>query len=460
MPYDRIAEKLQVMALLIGSIQRSGNKVVIRAQMINATDNSFIWGNTLHRTTDNIMAVQSEIAQVIADRLKIKLNELEESRINKVPTSNPTAYDYYLRGRSLYYEYKPEENDSAIVQFKRAIAQDSGYALAWAGLGDAFAQKHGRFALEYKWTDSSIVAGKKAIQLDSNLSDAYKELATAYNYREDYEKAFPLLKKAVELNPTNDAAIGNLGTNYLLRGELVEALRWEKKAAGMNPKNWIPYQLTGWIYRLLGDLQNAESWLLKSLELNPMVFDTYELLGYTYVAQKRFEDALNLLPQMLSIDPEETRVLEAAGLVAHFAGDTELAKKYYKLSIEKNKGYKEDRFTLSPIGLGQILLSEGNKVEAEVYLLQAFENNMSEIKRGSKNYDPPFYIAAIYAIKGEKDQSLFWLQKAIDSNWVDIAKVKHGPFFEQYKSNANFISKLEQVEKKIDQMKSKIGTIQ
>lgn len=450
--FDRIAEELQVMAIVIGSIQRLGNKVVIRAQMIDAPSNSFIWGNTLYRSTDDIMTVQFEIAKVIAEKLEIKLNELELLRLEQKPTKSATAYDYYLKGRSLYYKYDPVANDSAIIQFKKAIAQDSSYANAWAGLGDAFAQKHGRFAREYEWTDSSLLAGKRAIQLDSNLSDGYKALATAYNYREAYEKAFPLLLKAVELNPTNDQAIGNLGTNYLLRGDLPEALRWEKKAAGMSPKNWIPYQLTGWIYRLLGDLENAESWLLKSLELNPMVYDTYELLGYTYVAQRRTQEALDLIPQLLEIDRNETRVLETAGLIAHYAGDSKNAKKYFQQSIEKNPNYKADRNSVSPIGYGQILLQEGKNIEAEVYLTHALENNLVEIENGSKSFDPRFYIAAIYAIKGNKEQSLIWLQKAIDMNWIDYIKFEHGPYFTNYKTDPDFLNLISQIRTKTKTM--------
>ncbi|MDZ7647261.1 MAG: tetratricopeptide repeat protein [Cytophagales bacterium] len=323
------------------------------------------------------------------------------------------------------------------------------------GLGMHLRKKHGRFAREFGWTDSSLVAGKRAIRLDSNLSDGYKALATAYNYRKDYEKAFPLLLKAVELNPTNDQAVGNLGTNYLLRGDLPEALRWEKKAAGMSPKNWIPYQLTGWIYRLLADLKNAESWFLKSLELNAMVYDTYELLGYAYVAQGRNQDALNLIPKVLEIKGNETRVLEAAGLIAHFAGDTKSAKKYFRESIEKNSSYKSDRNAVSPVGLGQILLEEGKTIEAEVYLTHAMENYLYEIENGSKSVDPPYLISVIYAIKENKELSLHWLQKAVDANWVDYNKFEYGPHFEKYRSDPDFRIIINGVRAKVDEMRKK-----
>ncbi|MGE0772688.1 MAG: hypothetical protein AB7K37_13310 [Cyclobacteriaceae bacterium] len=452
-PYDQIARELEVMALLIGSIQRAGDRIVIRAQMIDATDNSFIWGNTLHRTTNDIMAVQSEIAKVIVERLEIKLNELEELRLNTEPTDNATAYAYYLKGRSFYYKYQPEANDSAIFNLKKAVEADSTYAQAWAALADSYVQRYGRFAGNYAWTDSSLAAAKKAIRLDSTLSDGYKAMASAYDYREQYDQAFPLLLKAVELNPTNVAAVGNLGTNYLLRGELVTALYWQKKGAGMSPNNWINYQLIGWIYRLLGDLPNAESWLLKSLELNPMQYDTYELLGYTYVAQARKDDALQLIPSVLDIDENETRVLEAAGLIAHFAGDVSNAKKYFQSSIEKNENYKSDRWAVSPIGLGQILQQEGKRIDAEVLLTHALENNLSDFNSGSSGYEAPFNIACIYAVKGDKERSLEWLQKAIDRNWVDLAKFKHGPYFRKFHQDADFLKLLKPVIQKVDSMR-------
>jgi len=453
LPFDNIAKDLDVKILIMGSIERHGNQIAVRAHMIDET-NTYLWGNTFQRTTENIVAVQSEIALTIAEQLKIQLNDLEKTRLHLKATDNPTAYDYYLRGRSLYYKYKPTANDSAIMQFKLAIELDPNYARAWAGLGDAYSQMNMRYSRNESWLDSSFTASTRAIKLDSNLSEAYKALANAYSYKKLYDKAFPLLIKSVELNPTNDAAVGNLGTNYLLRGDLPEALSWEKKGVGMNPKNWIPYQLIGWIYRLLGDLSNAESWFLKSLELNPDVYDTYELLGYTYVAQGRKNEALNLIPRVLGIG-DEPRALEVAGLIAHYAGAAKNAKVYFQRSIDTNEVYKDDPNTVSPIGLGQILLEEGNKVEADVYLTHAMNINLDQITKGSQSYEPSFYLAAIHAIRANKEQSLLWLQKAIDLNWIDYAHVVHGPYFSRYRNDPDFLSKVEIARAKSDSMRKK-----
>ncbi|MGC3947610.1 MAG: hypothetical protein QM762_24410 [Chryseolinea sp.] len=451
---DAVAKNLDVTILLTGSVERYDNHVAIRAQLIDET-NTFIWGNTFQRNTDNIIAVQSEIAEVIADQLKVKLDDREKERLHLKATENPTAYDYYLRGRSLYYKYTPVSNDSAILQFKMAIAQDPKYARAWAGLGDAFAQKYGRFLMEYSWMDSSFAAASRALELDSTLSDAYKAMGVVYNYREEYDKAYPLLLKAVELNPSNEKAVGNLGTTYLLKGDLPNALKLEKKGVGMDPKNWIFYQLIGWIYRLLDDLPNAESWFQKSIEMSPDQHDTYELLAYTYVSQGRSDEALKLIPRVLQIDSSDARVLEVAGLMAHFAGDAKSARHLFEKSIANNSDYKEDRSTVSPIGLGQILLEEGNRVEAEVYLTHAMENNMHEIAAGSKSFDLPFYVSSIYAIRGNRDQALTWLQKAVDMNWVDHAKVIHGPYFKRFKDDPDFVKMMAGVRAKTDSMRLK-----
>lgn len=455
LPYNQIAQDLEVMALVTGSIQRSGNKIVIRASLIDGITGNFIWGNTLHRTTDDIITVQMEIASQIAEQLEVELNALEKGMLDKKPTNNASAYDYYLRGRSLYYEYNEEANRDAIKQFKKAIEQDKTFAQAWAGLGDAYGQMYGRFAGPYSWTDSSVMAATRAIQLDSTLSDAYKAMAVAFSYKDEFEQAIPLLIKAVELNPSNDQAIGNLGTNYLLMGDLPTALYWEKKGVGMDPKNWIPYQLIGWIYRLLGDLGNAELWLKKSLEIDSLQYDTYELLGYTYVTQGRAQEALRLIPRVLEIDENDTRVLEVAGLIAYFSNDIASAKKYFQLSIDKNKYYKDDYATVSPIGLGQILLNEGNTVEAEVYLNHAVENCMFDINNESKYFEPYYNLACIYAIRNNKKQSLFWLDKAIDLQWVDYVKILRGPYFAAFKEDPDFLKRVEFLKKKTEKMLGK-----
>lgn len=453
--YKHIADELNVANILTGSVRRSGDLIKVTASLIECSTNKYLWGATFERTNKDILSIESEIARSIAGILKVKIDEIEDVKLDKLSTQNPTAYDYYLKGRTLYYQYKSSSNDEAIEQFKKAISLDPKFAQAWAGLGDAYSQMNRTFGREVFWVDSSVVAGKKAIKLDSTLSDAYKALSNAYSYKKRYDTAFILLKKAVQLNPTNAQAVGNLGTSYFLRGDLPEGLRWEIKAAGLNPKNAIPFQITGTIYRLLGDLPNAELWLEKSLELNVNFWDTYEHLAYCYISQGRKQDALNLVTNMLQNMPPDSRTYEIAGMMAHYVGDRTQAQKYFQQSIELNESYKDDPATVSPIGLGQILLEEGKNVEAEVYLTHALEINLDEVNTGSQDDDPRFYIAGIYAIRGQREQALQWLDKAIEANWIDYAQVEYGPWFAKYRKDPDVVAKLNAVRKKTDVMRRK-----
>lgn len=451
--YTTIAAELGVATLVIGSFQRNGDVVKISAKLIDGSTSKYIWGNTFQRSVKDIIALQPEIARQIAGVLKIKLNEIEESRLDQRPTKNYTAYDYYLKGRSLYYQYNSDSNDLAVDQFKKAITLDPNFSLAWSGLGDAYSQMHSRFAKGIGWIDSSIVAGSKAVSLDTNSSDAYKALANAYNYARQYDTAFALLKKAVEKNPSNAPAVGNLGSSYFFRLEFAEALRLQKRSAGLNPKNAIPFQIVGWIYRLLDELPEAESWLKTSLSLNPGFWDTYRELAFTYCSQGKNDEALQLLPKLFASVKKDARTLEIAARIAHFAGNRRLARGYFKESIDKNASYKNDPNSLSAIGLGQILLDEGNKVEAEIYLSHALEMNLGQIQKGSQDDDPPFNVAAIYAIQGEKAKSLQWLRKAIDMKWIDYAQVEHGPYFSKFRNDPDFKQVLSGVRQKVATMR-------
>ena len=458
--FKKIASELNVANILTGSVRRSGDIIKISARLIECSTNKFLWGETFQRNSRDLMSVQSEIARSIAAVLNIRINELEKEKLDKLPTKNPTSYYYYLKGRTLYYLYQSTSNDQAIEQFKMAIALDPGYALAWAGLGDSYSQMHTRYGREITWIDSSIIASKKAIKLDSTISEGYKSLANAMNYAGRYDTAFILLKKAVKLNPNNAQAIGNLGTSYFLLGDLPEALRWEKNAAGLNPKNAIPFQIVGWTYQLLGDLPNAVKWLEKSLELNNTSYwDTYELLAYCYVSQGRNQDALKLVNTLLQKVHPDSRAYEIAGLMAHFAGDKMRAQSYFQQSIEQNQGYVDDPSTVSPIGLGQILMEEGKSVEADVYLSHALEINLNEIKKGSQDKNPLFHIAAVYAIRGQRDEALQWLKKAIDANWIDYAQLQHGPWFVRYRKDPDILAQIKMLSRRTEEMRKRAEKI-
>lgn len=453
--YTALAEDLGVAYFLTGSVQSNDNQLRIASQLIDGRTNKYMWGEVFNISLNDLFKVQSQIAQRIAGVLEIKLSEGERNSMDKKPTESLSAYDYYLKGRNYYYQYKSDENDMAIEQFKQAIRLDPKFSLAWAGLGDAYNQRYGRFARGAQWIDSAVYASKKSIQLDSTVSEGYKSLASAYYYLTRYDSSKKLMEKAVQLNPNNVAAVGNLGTSYFMDGELLEALRWQKKSAGLNPKNFIPYQIAGWIYRLLGDYDNAEIWLEKSLQLKPE-YDTYELLAYVFVCQGRKKEALDLIPLVLKLDEDDPLIIETAGLIANFAGNALLARKYFELNREKNAIVSRDAQFTGNIHLGQIYLEQDkNVVDAEILLSNAFEINKAEIDNGSLDRAFPFNMAGICAIQRKPDEAIRWLDQAISVNWIDYAMLTHGPWFASMRDHPELLKRVDRLKQKMEQMKKK-----
>lgn len=451
-PVKQIAQDLGVTVVLEGSVRRVGDRIRISGQLIDAINDRHLWADSYNRNIESVFELQSNIAKTIASTLETQLSDSEKESLEKKPTDNISAYDFYLKGRNYYYQYTDETNEMAIEQFKRAIELDPEYALAWAGLGDAYSQKNTLYGYEFAWNDSSIAAGEKAIALDPTSSEAYKALANAYNYARQYDRAFELLQKAVALNPNNAAAVGNLGSSYFLQGELAEALKWQKKAALLNPKSSIPPYIIGWTYRLLGDHASAELWLRKSISQRPLP-DAYRELAYSYVSRGKDAEALALIPTVLELEPGNSRVYEMAGIIADYAGDTASAAQYYRKSIKLNKSVNTDPQTESPIGLGRILLAEGETIRGNILLTRAMALSLDEISGGSQADDPPYKLAAISAILGRNSEAIDWLRQAIAKRWIDYALLKHSPYLENIRQEPEFQQIVDSLQQEMEAMR-------
>lgn len=453
---QQIGNELNAGSILTGNIRRVDNKIRIFVELDDVSTGKNVWAETYDADYTKIFEIQSQIAEQIASVLQAKLSPAEKERIKKRPTDNLSAYEYYLKGRELYTHYKKEDNEKAIDLFKKAIQLDHKYALAWAGLGDAYSQKYGRFGFDKSWIDSSKAAANKAISLDTTSSEAFKALANAYNYALDYDKGFELVQISVRLNPNNAPAVGNLGTGYFLKGDLPEALKWEKKATTISPKNYIPFQLIGWIYRLFGDFPTAESWLKKSLELKPFK-DSYRELAFTYIQALRKDDAMKLVPFIIASDTTSYIAYEEAGLVCSYAGDTKNARKYFQKSIDLNPSLLTDAFTFAPIGLADILLKEGKKIDAEILLSRSLSLCLDEIQKGKQDDEFRMNVAAIKAIQGKKEEALSWMQKAIDVKWQEYGLAEISPWFNNINGDARFRQMINSVKAEVNQMRIKSG---
>ncbi|UCF79389.1 MAG: protein kinase [Candidatus Eiseniibacteriota bacterium] len=449
-----IGRELNVATILQGSVRRAGDRVRIVSQLVDTRTEEHLWVETYDREMKDIFAIQSDVAQNIAAALKAKLSPVERERLERKPTENLEAYDYYLKGREYYYRYHKQDNENAIELFKKALELDPGYALAHAGLGDAYGQRTGRFGLEAKWTDSAIEASERALSIDPACVEAYKALGLAYMAKGKRLKALEAYQKAVELNPNYYPAVGNIATTNFALGEYGEALKWSKKAVSLNPTFAFAYSNVGYVYMSLDDYDEAERWFSKALELQPDLIYAHREFIYLHLASGDHERARSHSKKALAIAPDEVDSLL-------WAGDTELAarnypeaEKYYRRALELYATGAPGATGICVItSLAYVCLKSGRDDEAATLFDEGLGLARKLIDQGDESRQLPYYVAAIHAIQGEKDEAYRWLREAIDAGWRDYRRSMRDPLVENLREDEQYKLMMAGVKGMIDQMR-------
>jgi len=445
-----IAKELDVAAVLEGSVRRANNQVRIVAQLIDATSDKHIWARTYDKEITQIFAIQSDVAEQIAAALKAKLSSGEKERIQKKPTESLEAYSYYLKGRDYYYHYRKADNEQAIELFKRALEIDPRYALAYAGLGDAYEQRVIRFGFPDAWSDSSISMSGKAIALDTNLAEGYKALGLAYTGKGWMRRGLEANLRAAELNPNHEQTISNIGWNYFSTGAYDEAYRWQKKALALQPAGALTMCGIGEVYLGLGDDRKAEEWFGKALHIQPDLMEGQLGLAEVYVARGEYERSIEQARKYLSLDPNDISSLGLAGYAELVLGNYALAEDYFGKTIAIDSVYGATG------ALGYVYWKTGRKDEAQRMFARSSKRDEDELARGAESYEMPLELAEIDAVQGNKEESYYWLQKAVDAGWRDYRDAAINPLLENLRNDARFERMMAGVKAKVDEMKKRI----
>jgi TolB-like protein/Tfp pilus assembly protein PilF len=446
-----IGKELNVAAILEGSVRRDRNRVRIVGQLINARNDKHIWAETYDREITDIFAIQSEVAQKIASELKAKLSPEEKQRIEKKATGNVEAYAYYLRGRDYYYRYTKEDNEKAIELFKKAIELDPNYALAYAGLGDAYAMRVNNFGFPGEYLDLAIEMSSKAISLDPNLAEGYKALGLAQESKGDVKKGLESYSKAVELNPNYAPAITNIGLIEFNLGKYDDALKWWRKAVELQPGYTRYYSSTALAYLYLGYDNLASAWCERALEFQPDAIFPQLILGNLDLFTGNLRRSRDRMAKILSKNPEEKRALEIAADVELLSRKFLEARNYY------DKLYKLTSTTIGPPGnkLAYVMLKIGDQETASKILslnLSAYLENPDLQTEGSP---APYYIAEVYSMQGKKAEALKWLKKAINQGFCD-RWFFIDPLLENIRNESQFKPILADLQKKLDEMRNRV----
>jgi serine/threonine protein kinase/Flp pilus assembly protein TadD len=327
-----IGRKLQVEHVLEGSVRKAGNRLRITAQLLKVTDGYQLWSERYDRELEDVFAIQDEIAQNIARALRVVMTEKEIHAIVKPQTADVEAYDYYLRGRGFFHQWRKKSLVFARQMFTRAIEIDAGYALAYAGIADCCSSLYTWFDANEAYRDEAERTSLKALELNRDLAEAHEARGVALTVARRWDEAQREFEIAIALSPKLFEAYYFYGRLCFLQGKLEEAARWFAEAARVRPEDYQALSLLGTIYADLERPEDAQSAFRRSLqviekhvEMYPDDARAFYMGALDAIALGRPDQAETWVERALTIDPEDPLILYNVGCVYARLGKTEAA---------------------------------------------------------------------------------------------------------------------------------------
>ena len=293
-----IAEALDVDAIVEGSVLRSGDKVRINAQLIDARADRHLWSKSFERSSNDVLALQDELASAIAREINVQLTPAEQSRLGSAQTVNPEAYDAYLKGRYFFNRPSDENLQKAIARFEDAIAISPNFVPALSGLSDAYlwAGYNEGFITASEARPKAKAAAEQAIRLDDTSAEAHASLATfKLFYEYDWEGCEVEYRRAFELNPNYAFAHDQFALGLAFQGRYDESIAETRLAAELDPLN--PQILIDGIFAFAwqGDYEAAKEMAKRAEDLDPTYFFPEFSYGWIDIQAGKLSDAISHL---------------------------------------------------------------------------------------------------------------------------------------------------------------------
>ena len=322
---------------LTGSVQRIGERVRLTVNLVDATSLRQLRAETIDLEMGNVSALQDGVVGRVADILELELRAEARRALSAGGTRVAVSYDLYVQGVGYLARYDKAENvERGIMLFQRAIRQDPNYALAHAGLGEAFYRKY-QLTKNPQWMEEARKNCTAAVELDSQLAALYVTRGMIYTGTGMYEQAVEDFQRALRLNPSSVAAYRNLAQAYEGMGRTVEAEAAFRQAIEMHPKDWAGYQVLGMFYIRRAEYRKAEECYRRVIELTPDNYGGFRTLGAVYYYQGRYEEALAMQEHSLRLRPTAA-AYSNLGAIYYLRGRYEEAARTYQKAVELEPG--------------------------------------------------------------------------------------------------------------------------
>ncbi len=398
---QEVGSELDVQAVVVGRIRQFKDTLAIRIELVDTVSGEQLWGEQYRKKFEDIFTVQEESAREISEKLQLRLNSQEKKRLTKRHTDSVEAYQFYLKGRYFWNKRTADWMKKGTAYFQQAMDSDPNYALAYAGLADSYISFATVCALSPQEACPKAKASAiRALEIDSELAESHATLAhIKNNYDWDWRGSEKSFKRAIKLNPNYSIAYHWYGICLLTTRRFDESIAAMKVALRLDPLSLIINTVMGLPYYFLRQYDEAIELYQKTLEMDPTFFPAHGYLGLAYGQKMMYEEAISEFHKALSFSKDNTLTLASLGHA-------------YAVSGEKDKAEQ--------------MLARLNELSKQKYV-------------------SAYVIAEIYAGLEDKEQALFWLEKAYRERSWWLIYIAINPRFDNLRSDSRFTNLVQRV---------------
>ena len=390
---QQVGSELNVRAILNGRMVQRGDDLTLYLSLVDARDGNQLWGEQYNRKLTDLVTLQHEITRDVSQKLQARLAGADEQKLAKHYTTNPEAYQLYLKGHYFFDKRTTAGVKQSIEYYQQAIKEDPNYALAYAGLADAYTPSDVMLPPRETITVAKAAA-TKALELDETLPEAHEAQARVLLFYDwDWSGSEHHFQRALQLNPMY-AEAHHVYSHYLMNlGRTEESLAESRKALEIDPLDVLLNIHLGWYYLYVRRSDEAIDQLRKTLNTDPTFQNGQIFLGQAYEQKGMYQESLSAFQKAMTL---------------------------------------EGNGTLTGPWLGHLYAVSGNRAEAIKTL-----NHLKELY--NRDAVSPYDIAIVYAGLGEKDQAIEYLQKAYEKRSGGLLLLKVEPVFDDLRSDARFV---------------------
>lgn len=318
---SELARELRVDAVVEGSVQRAGNRILITVQLVEAASDRHLWATNYERDLGEFFKVQNEVARAVANEVRVRVTPEDQARLARASSAQSGVVEAYLHGMHEWWQWSDTGASNALRHFSRAIELDPRYAPAHAGVALAYMMGSGSL-----WSPRDVMprcrqAALRAIALDPSLPEGYDALGWARFYFDwDWGAAETNFVRAVDLSPRSPLALDALNNFLVARGRFPEAVTVLNRALEVDPLSPALHSDLGWTHWLAGDPAKGIPHLRRALELDRNFLQARTWLGWTYLFTGKTNEALLEFQSLLPLDPDSPWPIARLGCAYGFAG--------------------------------------------------------------------------------------------------------------------------------------------